>query len=415
VIAEGYVTAVRSPATFEIGSFKVAVTKATIFGYMTSAADIDDSHARSALRVGAYVSVWAPDNEARVTSFHATKVHVRDEYGRKLSGLGVIEKVLARSPEMLLSADGYRIRITSKTKLSFPKDLVTGGPASTGPASLAEVESNTWVFYSGKLDKDGVLLASHAKFTYGAASKLKADSGDADPDFQPPDFDHQIDGKIKPSHTGEWHAIPADRQLQEHIAAVGMSVVPEYQRKMLAGDAAKIPFRFYAIDDDKNHTEICARQSGLILIPKPMLDRLQTDQLAAVLADGVANELARQRAHLFLRENRAFIMTAEGLLMGPISPAAAGMAMLGNSKGDPTRDKEMEYSRARIALALMAEAHYDLRQAPVAWQLLALKDLPKSPAEQAALPFPDQSGYMFSVLESQYGLKPATPASVAAK
>jgi hypothetical protein len=67
---------------------------------------------------------------------------------------------------------------------------------------------------------------------------------------------------------------------------------------MLANHPSKIPFRFYAVDDAKIRTEVCATD-GLILVSVPMLSRLKSDnQLAAVLADGIAVNLQRQAARL---------------------------------------------------------------------------------------------------------------------
>ncbi len=65
---------------------------------------------------------------------------------------------------------------------------------------------------------------------------------------------------------------------------------------------------------------------------------------------------------------------------------------------------QMEEQRARVALALMADAGYDPWQAPEAWRLLAPKKRPKDPD---SLAYPERSGYQLRFLDQQYGEKRA--------
>ena len=185
------------------------------------------------------------------------------------------------------------------------------------------MDANIWLRYQGKRDKDGVLVATKADFVPSKAADFKKLKGveTVEWDFQPPrpslksgidsatnaglpyDVEDQKtvltqDGSVKLGLSRHKHKIPADQALQARMRRVGMRVVPDYQKRLSANDPSKIHFRFFAVDEDKLRSEICSYE-GLILVPTQVAERLKTDdELAAVLADGVAYNLQRQAARL---------------------------------------------------------------------------------------------------------------------
>ena len=67
-----------------------------------------------------------------------------------------------------------------------------------------------------------------------------------------------------------------------------------YQKQLAADDPSKIQFQFYAIDEPKIRSDVFCNE-GLVLVPRQVVQRLKNDdQLAAVLADGVAFGLQRR-------------------------------------------------------------------------------------------------------------------------
>jgi hypothetical protein len=422
---EGYITAVTSRDSFDVNDLHVSISSHTGFGIIDSNAVHSDSPLRDALQVGAFVEVTGNfDKHTRTTA--ASGIYLRKDWDEMLSGIGVIDKVVSSGPEPIFRADGYRIRITPATDITFADKL----------NSLADVDTNIWVRYEGKRDKTGVLVASKATFLPAKpaaykkmlggsenpeagllpASQRHAKKPEPNPYFDPPkpqidpdtgnrvDFEKTLDkdgnltedAGIRFGALGGWHTIPADKALQERVRRVGLRVVPEYQKALPADHPSKIHFRFYVIDDDKFRSEICPL-TGLILIPKQALERLQNDdQLAAVLADGVAYNLQRQAARIST-DNRvltgayAVIAFAPAVVFLPALDAAVSTA------SKITIDLYEE--RARIALALLSDAGYDPHQAPEAWRLLSPKHLP---SDTRTLPYGDFSGYQLSILNLQY-------------
>jgi len=133
-----------------------------------------------------------------------------------------------------------------------------------------------------------------------------------------------------------------------------------------------------------------------VLVSTQTVERLASDdQLAAVVADGIACNLQRQTARTVIaRRKDLAIGVAEAFIPGVGLAAVLGPGMF-TSKEMATEQEE----RLRIALALMQDAGFDPWQAPEAWRLAAPRKLPK---DLASLTYPDSSCYQLGILNLQY-------------
>jgi hypothetical protein len=405
--ARGYITAVHLPAGFDVNSEHVVLQP-----------DVSkDNPLRDAVRVGAYVDVIGANNRSTKT-VTADSVLFRDDWDKKLSGFGVIDKILTMGQEPVFRADGYKIRVISITEVSFKGDL----------KNLADVGTGIWLKYEGKRDKSGVLIASKAEFVSAKLSQDEVTFAQKQNDIPSQGALLDADGnlqnaraKVRLSDAGGycgWHRVPADQSLQEKVRRLGMSVIPGYQKQLKDDDPSKIQFRFYVVDEKQIRSELVCKE-GLILVPTQVVERLRNDdQMAALLADGVAFSLQLQEVRV--TTNKSLLISAEVaddvfLIVDPldfliVNTAVAPLAMR------PIAVK-MQEQRGRIALALVADAGYDPYQAPEVWRLLAPKSLPKN---LNSLKYPDRSGYQLGILNLQYnaaapavGASSAVPASAA--
>jgi hypothetical protein len=406
-VIEGYVTAVHPPDGFDVDGKRVTTTPNTCYGLKTGTPVRSDSPWRASIEIGAYVYVSGAINWSAATAT-ATTVLIRPDRDETLSGLGAIERVADAGAQPIFEADGYRIRITPETGVGLPP----------GVKSLGDVGANIWVQYVGRRDKDGVLVASQAVFIPAKPAKVKAIKGldEYDMHFVPPRAAGAASGGTQPPNgaTGQepvltgngsvklyfrTHKIPADQELQARVQRVGARLVPAYQKDLPADDPSKIDFRFYAVDADKLHTEVCSLD-GLVLVPMQMVERLKTDdELAAVLADGIAFNLQRQAARIIADNRETLASEAAGDVAGAFIPGVGLAVILGDSVASSKAEKQLEEQRGRVALALMADAGYDPWAAPEAWRLLAPKKLP---TVMDSLKYPSRSGYQFSILRLQY-------------
>ena len=146
----------------------------------------------------------------------------------------------------------------------------------------------------------------------------------------------------------------------------------------MAEDQVIPRFRFFVVEEKVIRSEL-ACNPGLVLIPGPVLDRLKTDdQLAAVLAAGIAYNVQSLRARLIARDKwftAAEIAELSSLAMNPIAGLATNGAV---GIAVHEHNLELELERGRLALSMMADAGYDPWQAPEAWKLLT----PQTPAEE---------------------------------
>jgi predicted Zn-dependent protease len=189
--------------------------------------------------------------------------------------------------------------------------------------------------------------------------------------------------------------------MQQRVHRIGMALVPAYQRAMADDDPSKIHFRFFAVDD-KVRGSVCLLD-GAVLVSTEVLRRLQSDdQLAAVLAVGIACNLQRQAARM-VSMNRAVLgaliaADVAGAFVPGLGPAVRGVA----GGVDADAEEVMLEERLRISLALMKDAGYDPWQAPQAWRILD----PKKPSTNPALlPYPDISCYQMEILNLQYATR----------
>lgn len=395
ITVEGYVTAVHPPNGFDVNGEHATTGASTRYKLMGDRMKLTDSPVREP-QVGDYVWIVGGFDGGTRTARAKTLIFW-DGINQKLAGFAVIERVISNGAEPVFEADGYQMRITPATETSYHGEL----------KKLGNVDANTWVRYSGKRDKSGVLLATKATFAPGKLKVAKDDVVGVAREqmrFEAPDLTNKKDGRVNLEVFGGWRTVPADGKLQDRIGRVGMRVVPDYQKAMAEGDPAKIHFRFYAIEDDRLRSEICSSQSGLILIPKRMVERLKDDdQLAAVLADGVAFTLQNQATRLNGDERIWLGEAAADAAVASIDPwlgldLVFGEALTGAHPN--TKDQVLALEqRGRIALALMADAGYDPWRAPEAWRLLGPKHLPD---DLDSLRYPDISGYQLSILSLQY-------------
>ena len=405
VKTEGYVTAVDAATGFDVDGTHVTTSPETAYGRIDGKPDKDQAPLKDSLRVGLYVQVVG---SMAGGSIRASSVLWSDNSGRKLHGFGVIDRVICPGSEPVYEADGYRMQIRASTQVSFRGSL----------KSLADVGTNTWVSYEGKRDKAGVLVTTEARFFSAKSGKSKAKQDQPD---QVPTEDSLVsaDGRLLPRHAKVrmsdsggvcgWHKVPGDKALQERVHRIGMSVVPAYQKHLAADDASKIKFRFYAVNETKVRSDISCTE-GVVLVPQQVVERLKNDdQLAAILADGVAYSLQLQAARNFWGKSGKTIEVASVaadaafLVANPIGVLLANETFV--KVASRLIETKLEEQRGRVTLALMANAGYDPWQAPEAWRLLAPKHLL---TDTGSLKYPDRSGYMLGILGLQYAHE-ATP------
>ena len=387
---EGYITAVRGRSDFDVNGTRVRTNSATRYGIIGGKVAADRGSDHDAVTPGTYVQIAGDSTGDGV---NARELLFAGDWNRKIEGFGVIDRVISGGPEPLFQADGYRIRISSTTIAKFGSGLTT----------LADVGTNTWLSYEGRRGAGGVLLVTRVSFA--KARQLKVKPPEPDPLPTAPSLIDQ-NGRLVSAHTKVrlsdaggycgWHKVVMDQAMQERVRRVGMKVIPEYQKQLPDDSPSKIHFRMYVVDEPAIRTDLECIE-GLVLVPRQVVERLATDdQLAAIMANGVAYSIEAQSARLY-REGLEFLgIGVAADVAGAFVPGVSFGTMIGERVVNFEIEKRMQEQAGRIALTLVSDAGYDPRQAPEAWRLLAPKKLPK---DLASLKYPSRAGYQLSILK----------------
>jgi hypothetical protein len=332
-----------------------------------------------------------------------------DEKG-KVSGLGIIEKIISPLPSLVFRADGFLVRADAGAQISHRGSV----------KALADVTPGLWVHFTGKPDNTGTVVATDLEFLSPNLPQSEKDklfpvrTGDDAPELHPGTRRGEstivsetgaighLQGKFTASESGGgWHMLTPDHDLQQRVRRVGAMVVPDYQRAMPQGDPARINFRFFVVED-RWIRAYTPGKSGVVLVPRLVVERLKSDdQLAVVLADAVAYHLQVQKALIFA--NRLFATGtsvaewASTLTMQSLGVMAVGGIVKGIS--DHEMEVRLEEERGRIILGTLADSGFDPWQAPDVWRIL---DAKKPPKDVSRLPYARQSKYQLRMLILQY-------------
>ena len=197
---------------------------------------------------------------------------VHEDASPKISGFAVIDNVITSGAEPVVRADGYTLRLTSETNVRF----------SGGLASLSEIGTNIWVRYEGRRNESGEVELSDAEFIKPKLHKPRRNPNvsvaqatafphgsmiDFDGSFRTDSENRRLEDSGGACGTG-WYPVLENADIQDRVRRIGLNVVPQYQRGLPDDDPAKIPFRFYAIEENYMRSVLVC-EDGLILVPDP--------------------------------------------------------------------------------------------------------------------------------------------------
>ncbi len=388
---DGYVTRAASPTDFDVNGFRVLADGKTTFiqdvrtSAGTAMTTVDAPHPV----LGAHAQVYGK-MDRRQHTIQAETAEFATSPDAEVKGGAVIDALPApqagNAGEKLIRADGYRILLTPKTTMKFDAPL----------ASLSDVRTNLWISYKGERRADGVVVASSATLTANTAAARHEEAREKagyDPEAVAPDAKQNAVGKaflgVDAKKIPPYH----DDAMQARVSKIGDSLVPQYQKDLPDSDPAKLRFRFQLVDAP-NERDAIIWPSGVVLVPKQVVERMENDsQLAAVLADGIARLLEDQYYKLQSMKRKAVVFAiaataGAGAIAGPLTGAGEYAEVVRN----------LQEQSARVSLALMSDAGYTLAEAPKAWWILSSK----KPKPLVDVQLPERVQYVYEALDSTW-------------
>lgn len=397
---EGAISAITAGPEFDVDGKHVVTNAKTVYWKHVVENGVNglstDPSIAKGLVVGDNVQVLG-EKDKHTHAIVATEILLLPATTDRVSGFAVVQKVIATSPQLMLEADGYDIVITPKTVLHNKAPL----DDHTVPVA------NMWIAYSGRWDKEGHVVAEHAAYSqFMLSGKMKKGLEKSEGTVVAPTDgtkagESKKDGQIvAPYIFAQKHtvSIPDDAAIQERVQRIGERLIPESQKMLAKGDPQKIDFRFYAVDH-MSVPQVIGSPDGLVVIPVQVVEKLQNDdQLAAMLAEGVAQSVEWLVPPAAIgNAGPAMMALGEMPFVGPL----AGIALISTGLFETTHGTyavRLDPMQApRVGLALMHDAGYDVRQAPVAVQTLRYGDA--KTAEKAPSPL---SAYLLKIIGLEY-------------
>ena len=381
---DGYITRAGTPERFFVNQEEVHCTPGkTKLRTLIPDMESEDKVVCKQWTVGDSVAVHGTEVKGILM---AKRVDTQKPKIPKVEGFALVDRVLSPvAPDTgLFRADGYMLAITPKTKLSFA-DGMPKQPAT-----------NQWVHYAGTLRPDGTAEAHSLAFSPNNVSRLEDNLREKTEFDAAAVKEEEKQGRVSKFFLGmNAKKIPAwdDADMQARITAIGEKLVPRFQRELPDSDPSKIHFRFQLVDE-KTIPDGITMPSGIILVPHQVLVALPDDtELAAILASDIAEVMEEQSVRL-APGNVALSGVGNAATVAGFFVPFVGFASIGTATAQHVRLVHSQQQSTRAGLALMNDAGYDVRKAPLAWWRLA--DWGEIPLSKVKMP--DRTEYAYSIL-----------------
>jgi hypothetical protein len=391
----GYVTRASSPTDFDVNGYHVVFNSKSELFNKDAKGDIHDQQLLNPF-LGDRASVWGKrQKKSHAISVRQIVLNLPETH--TVSGFALAQQITPYSSAtvsgaVLIQADGYPILVSRKTVTTFAPQLT----------SLADIHANMWVTYHGQQQLNGIVTADRIDFQPNTVShhedrlrkKTEYDPAAVDPDAGEDPVKKYflgVDPKKVPPYV--------DEAMQTRINKIGASLVPKFQRDLPDTDPSKIHFRFQLVDV-KNWSDAMALPSGIILVPRRAIERLQNDsQVATLLADNIACALEQKE---YFKAPSPPLHKAEVAAAAVVVPIVAIPAVLAVGGSVAAAQRHAIEQSDRVSLFLLHEAGYDINEAPRTWWLLSsTKDIP-----EASLP--ERAAYLYQALGTTWPPTSAT-------
>lgn len=419
----GYITEFYSPTSFEIEDYRITRDESVEFEFENQNAEVN--FRKEDLRIGTLVEIRGLFDEA-TNELLAAKVKIDLEQFRQLD----VTTILDRKPlelqqtetgwRGLIAADGRRVQIEPETKVLFRanrseekqvqkqerrlrenqnpqlnpdnkdwfKESKSRGDGSWATesdrkfveeefvplTSLADVGPGTIMTYHGREQANGTVVASKVEFTHNEMEKAEFDLWKQIKVKETPfSFEAHKPGELKIG-PDKYKVVP-NQEVQEYVNLLGQSLIPEYQKALPESHPQKIHFQFRVVQT-KSFNASCY-PNGMIIIHSDVFNLLENEaQLVAVLAHEIAHA-TQEHAYREMQHNKK---RRTALAIGSLVAAGMGyysvsrILTMVNTAMIQGYGRTLENQSDRLALQYMADAGYDLREAPRVWKLVAISE-----------------------------------------
>ncbi len=381
----GYITQITSPTAFEIDDYRVSSDQTLALDFDNAGPDI--KFALQDLRVGVELQIsGALDESTGELKAKSVKIDLDQFRVKPLTAIiayppkGITQTADGWTGDFV--ADGQRIHVSPATKILFrpsrsDKELEKALKNAKGSSdsvegevlhSVDQVAAGMQITYEGKRNPTtGVVQAEKVIFMRndlepGEAKlwkSLKVQSTNAQ-GLKP--------GELKIDKVGKFKLLPND-DVQKYVRAIGVSLVPQYQRDLPDSDPRKIPFQWYVVENKEANAFALA--NGTVVINSGLFDVLDNEaQFAAVVGHEMAHATQEHtwRQLNFHKNERMGLAIASALAAGYGKYNLSDAFKLTEAAIQNGYSRNLEDQADRVGLQYMTAAGYDPREAPRVWK-----------------------------------------------
>jgi hypothetical protein len=387
----GYVTRVSSPTDFDVDGYRLVFNSKSTLNSESARHGLFDEQALNPF-LGDRASVWGK-RQKKSHTISVRQIVLRRAEPREVSGFALIQQVTPYnsstiSGAVLVQADGYPILVSSKTATTFAPPLT----------SLSGIHSNMWIAFHGQQQLNGIVTAGKIELQQNVVShnedRLRKKS-EYDPAAVDPDAGEDPSRNI----FWEWIRKRFHRTPMKQCKRASTESAPALCQSSSAICPTPIRPRFtfrFQLVDVKNWSDAMTLPSGIVLVPRRAIERLQNDsQVATLLADNIASALEKQTPSPPLHSSEVAVAAV-------VVPLVLVPAVLALGSASAAAQRHAIEQSGRVSLFLMHEAGYDINEAPRTWWLLSSKkDIP-----EASLP--ERATYLYQTLGTTWPSAAAT-------
>jgi Zn-dependent protease with chaperone function len=384
----GYVTAVTSPTQFEIEDYRISHDAQFALDFENSSPDIQFKI--QDIRVGVELEIRGTlDDESGELKAKSISVDIEQFKPQKQTAIlsqppAGIEQV-GQGWSGVFLVDGQRIQVTPATQVVFQltrreKQLSKKNKEAEEEGlfeplrSLADITTGMAMTYEGRRNQDGNIVASRVEFARNDLESGEKKMWDS-LKVSTKSFNaaQSLAGELRIHGVGKFKTLP-DQQVQDYVDRIGQSLVPQYQRNLSAGDAAKIPFQFYVIQEKVPNA--FALPNGVVVIHSGMFDVVENEaQFAAVVGHEIAHSVQEHswRQQQYQKGKRTALAIGAAIAAAYGQNALRDALTLVQAAVQNGYARRLENQSDRLGLEYMVNAGYDPREAPRVWKEMTNK------------------------------------------
>ncbi|HLK67475.1 MAG TPA: M48 family metalloprotease [Bryobacteraceae bacterium] len=387
----GYVTAVHSPASFDIDDYRILPDQSVTIEFATDDDDQNAADYPKDIRVGSEIEIRG-EYDAQTHELRAKSIKVYTRESRRLKRTAILDQVPQLHQkgaywEGSFRADGQNIVVDGTTLVSIvpnaaqksakrreEKAAKQAGARGELPeqslTNLNEVHVNMYVSYEGTRLEDGRIAAKKLQFRDNEKTTAEVRLWNS---FSPRvnSFKGAGPTRLIVGAAGKYE-LTLNPDVQNYVRNLGLRLIPASQKDLSSSDANRIPFQFFVTES--KGVNATATPNGVVVVHRELLAMVETEgELAAVMGHEIAHATQEHmlRQMEFHKKKRLLLQIGAAVAEAYGKYNVRDLLNLASAAITNGYERYLENQADRVGMEYMLAAGFDPREAPHVWKTFA--------------------------------------------